>query len=115
MDLKRQPLSCRLPKVVSEYSVLRWIGFEIRNWLVDTFQSVEFHCPATGRNTMSNHGTELPLGDSERALIVEFWNQVALCDEPRGASRELLEELERTVTDCLYLSLIHISEPTRPY
>ena len=51
---------------------------------------------------MSNHGTELPLGDSERALIVEFWNQVALCDEPRGASRELLEELERTVTDCLY-------------
>jgi hypothetical protein len=33
--------------------------------------------------------------------LIEFWNQVAVSDEPGGTTRKELEFLERQVTECL--------------
>ena len=36
--------------------------------------------------------------------LVEFWNLVRTEDDPGSTEREVLEDLERRVTDCLYSS-----------
>lgn len=45
-----------------------------------------------------------PAGDSDDERIrriVEFWNQLRVCDATGRTSREFLDSLERQVTDCL--------------
>ena len=49
-----------------------------------------------------------PPGDSSDSLeervrrIVEFWNQLRICDELGATNWRALEPIERLVTDCLY-------------
>jgi len=40
-------------------------------------------------------------GDESTRPIVEFWNQVRVCDATGQTSWEILEPLERQVTECL--------------
>lgn len=46
--------------------------------------------------------SNLPRGDdAELNLIIEFWNQLRVSDELGGTTWEVLEPLERRVTECL--------------
>ena len=45
----------------------------------------------------------LSVEDRERVRrIAEFWNDYATCGDSGETSREVLEELQQEVTDCLY-------------
>ena len=45
---------------------------------------------------------ELSVRDRDRIRqIVEFWNDYAAFDDPGSTTREVLEELQQNVTDCL--------------
>ena len=40
--------------------------------------------------------------ETEKSMIVDFWNLYRICDTLGGTNRELLDELERAVADCWY-------------
>lgn len=43
-----------------------------------------------------------PNPDNQRQFIIEFWNELRACDETGETSWEVLEPLERQVTEALY-------------
>lgn len=42
--------------------------------------------------------------EDEIRRIVEFWNQLRVCEELGATNWEVLEPIEREVTECLYWS-----------
>lgn len=54
---------------------------------------------------MNTHCTELPLENSkineERPKIIEFWSALHICEDPGETTWEVLDPLERQVTEYL--------------
>ena len=55
---------------------------------------------------MNEHCAELSPGDSQatdarRQQLIEFWNELRTCDDPGATTWEVLEPLERQVTEYL--------------
>ena len=53
------------------------------------------------------------IGVSERTI--QRWNLYGVEDKRKGAEKQVVRKLTEAERDEIYLSLIHISEPTRPY
>ena len=59
--------------------------------------------PLTGGTMSAKASKKLSSEDeSESSFISEFWNRMAFEDFDDGTKRELLQQLEREVTDSLY-------------
>jgi hypothetical protein len=46
-------------------------------------------------------------------LVIDFWNGLRVSNDPGSTNWEVLEDLERQVTDCLYSSLVELNKAER--
>jgi hypothetical protein len=68
------------------------------------------HCSQTRPRSMSTTADRID-------LVIDFWNALRVNNDPGSTNWEVLEDLERQVTECLDSSLAQLSRtfPTRRF